>query len=141
MANLAQDISKTVVQIKKVLEVWPPPQKKREVFESKKGLWGPKKNFRDPPIKKIDFLQKPEFCDLSEHGGWSKEWPQPPWQCWTSWFNSLNPLSAPASCSDDPAFGYSGPDWSRGGRGSYNSAAPKQLIARASYSDALKYNL
>ena len=31
-----------------------------------------------PKIKKIDFLKKPEFCDLSEHGGWSREWPQPP---------------------------------------------------------------
>ena len=31
-----------------------------------------------PKIKKIDFLKKPEFCDLSEHGGWSREWPWPP---------------------------------------------------------------
>ena len=46
--------------------------------------------------QKIDFLKKPEFCDLSEHGGWSREWPQAPWQCRASWCNSLNPLPAPA---------------------------------------------
>ena len=35
--------------------------------------------FRDPPkIKKNDFLKKPKFFDLSEHGGWSREWPHPP---------------------------------------------------------------
>ena len=38
-----------------------------------------KKVFRDPPkSKKIDFLKKPKFCDFSEHGGLSREWPQPP---------------------------------------------------------------
>ena len=58
----------------------------------KQGFWGSKKFLGTPTIKKIDFLKKPEFCVLSVHGGWSREWPQPPSRCWTSWFNSLNPF-------------------------------------------------
>ena len=51
-------------------------------------------------MKKIDFLKNPEFCDLSEHGEWSREWPQPPCWCRTSWCNLLNPLPALAPCEN-----------------------------------------
>ena len=42
-------------------------------------VFGGQKSFLGPPkIKVIDFLKKPEFRDLSEHGGWSREWPSHP---------------------------------------------------------------
>ena len=53
-------------------------------LEAKKGLWTQKKSFG--PLKmlkklifgpqkmeKIDFFKKPEFCDLTEHWGWSRQ--------------------------------------------------------------------
>ena len=43
-----------------------------KVFWGQKSFWGP------PKLKKNDYLKKPKFWDLSEHGGWSRKWPQPP---------------------------------------------------------------
>ena len=65
------------------------------VFWENQFFWflGVQKVFWDPQNQKI-FSQKNKFCDLSEHGGWLREWPHPPWWYWTSWFNSLNPLPA-----------------------------------------------
>ena len=54
--------------------------------------------FGPPKIKSIDFLKKPKFSDLSEHGVWSREWPQSPRWCWTSWCNSLNLPPALTPC-------------------------------------------
>ena len=40
-----------------------------KVSGGQKSFWGA------PKIKKIDFLKKPEFCDLSEHWVWFPQWP------------------------------------------------------------------
>ena len=37
------------------------------VSKAKQGFTGPKKFFGVPKNTKIDFLKKPEFCNLSEH--------------------------------------------------------------------------
>ena len=57
---------------KKVLEVWSPKSEvlvPNEVLGDQKSLLGPLKH------KKIDFLKKPELCDLTEHWGWFPQWP------------------------------------------------------------------
>ena len=73
---------------------------KKWVSKAEERFLGLKKFFGPPKIKNW-FPQKDEFCDLSEHGGWSREWPQPPWWCQTSWFNLLNPLPAFAPCEQE----------------------------------------
>ena len=61
-------------------------------------VFGAQKFFLGPPkFKEIDFLKKPEFCDLSEHGGWSGSGPRPPDSVY-GWFNLLNPLPALGPC-------------------------------------------
>ena len=45
----------------------PKPYLASEIPE--KIFWGPQKQ------KKINFLKKPNFCDLSKHWGWFPQWP------------------------------------------------------------------
>ena len=67
--------SKTIARIKKFKKYDPP---KVGFLRPKKVLGGQKSFLGPPKIKKIDFLKKPEFCDLSEHGGDQGSGPSPP---------------------------------------------------------------
>ena len=57
------------------------------------------KSFLGPPkTQKIDFLKKPQFCDLTEHWRWFPQWPWSPRYHQTPAFNSKINFLAVAHC-------------------------------------------
>ena len=59
----------------------------------------PSKNFLGPPkTQKIDFLKKPDLCDLTEHWRWFPQWPWSPGYHQTPVFNSKINYLAVAQC-------------------------------------------
>ena len=74
----------------------PPPKvgflKPNNVFWAEKSFLGP------PKTQKIDFLKKPDFCDLTEHWRWFPQWPWSPEYHQTPVFNSKINYLAVAQC-------------------------------------------
>ena len=63
-----------------------------------KVFWAPRSFLGPPKTQKIDFLKKPELCDLTEHWRWFPQWPWLAGYLQTPVYNSKINYLAVAQC-------------------------------------------